>query len=440
MAIGLKSASGSLKDPRALAARVLVEVALGGRSLTAALEALPASTAQRNLVQELVYGGLRYWHTLDALASALQTKPFRGRDEDLRALLLLGLYQLRALDMPPALAVTATVEASVALGKAWAKGALNAMLRRYLRERDALEARIATDVAAQFSHPPWLLDTLQHDWPRHWRAIAQANTARPPMTLRVNLRYTSRAAYLTRLGEEGIAAHAVADNATAIVLDQPVGVQALPDFARGAVSVQDGAAQWSAPLLDLAPGQRVLDACAAPGGKTGHILEAADVELLALDVDPARVARIEQNLARLNLRAQVQCADATAPATWWDGRAFDRVLLDAPCSATGVIRRHPDIKLHRRPRDIDALVETQARLLAALWPLLAVGGKLLYVACSVLARETHLQIERFVGLHADARTLALDIAHGERMPFGTQILPGAGEMDGFYYACLHKTA
>ena len=440
MATGLKSANGSLKDPRARAARVLVDVALGGRSLTAVLETLPDRTAQRNLVQELVYGGLRHWHALDALASALQTKPFRGRDEDLRALLLVGLYQLRALDMPPALAVTATVEASVALGKAWAKGALNAMLRRYLRERDALEAGIASDSAAQYSHPRWLLDTLQQDWPRDWTAIAQANNARPPMCLRVNLRHTSRADYLARLRANGLAGHPLTFNDCGIVLDHPVGVHELPAFEHGAVSVQDGAAQWSAPLLDLANGQRVLDACAAPGGKTGHILETADVELVALDIDAARSARIEQNLARLNLRAQVQCADAGQPTTWWDGRAFERILLDAPCSATGVIRRHPDIKLHRRPRDIDALVDTQARLLAALWPLLAVGGKLLYVACSVLARETHLQIERFVGLHTDARAPALDIAHGERMPYGTQILPGAGEMDGFYYACLQKTA
>lgn len=440
MATGLKSASGSLKEPRALAARMLVDVALGGRSLTAALEALPANTPQRNLVQELAYGGLRHWHALNALASALQAKPFRARDEDLRALLLLGLYQLRALDMPPGLAVTATVEASVALGKAWAKGALNAMLRRYLREREALEARIVADPAASLSHPQWLLERLQHDWPQHWTAIAQANNARPPMSLRVNLRRTTRTAYLDRLRESGLAAHALADNATGVVLDQPVGVHELPGFDRGAVSVQDGAAQWSAPLLDLAAGQRVLDACAAPGGKTGHLLEAADIELLALDIDPARTARIERNLARLDLRARVQCADASQPESWWDGRAFERILLDAPCSATGVIRRHPDIKLHRRPRDIDALVDTQARLLAALWPLLAVGGKLLYVACSVLARETHLQIERFVDLHADARTLALDIAHGARMPYGMQILPGAGEMDGFYYACLQKTA
>lgn len=440
MVTGLKSASGLLKDPRALAARSLVEVAVDGRSLTAALEALPRTTVQRNLVQELVYGGLRHWHALSALASTLQTKPFRGRDEDLRALLLLGLYQLRHLDMPPALAVAATVEASAALDKAWAKGALNAMLRRYLRERDRLEDGLTADIEANFNHPRWLLESLQNDWPQHWTAIAQANNARPPMSLRVNLRQTTRTAYLDRLRDKKLAGHALAFNDSGIVLERPVPVQDLPAFDQGAVSVQDGAAQWSAPLLDLAAGQRVLDACAAPGGKAGHILEAAEVELLALDVDPARLARIEQNLARLKLNARVQCGDAGAPATWWDGHRFDRILLDAPCSATGVIRRHPDIKLHRRARDIDALAQTQARLLAALWPLLAVGGKLLYVACSVLARETHLQIERFVGAHTDAHALALDIAHGERMPYGTQILPGAGEMDGFYYACLHKTA
>jgi 16S rRNA (cytosine967-C5)-methyltransferase len=338
------------------------------------------------------------------------------------------------LRIPEHAAVSATVDAAAAIGQRDAAPLVNAVLRRFLRERAALGAALDTDPVARHSHPGWLIAELERDWPEDWRRICDANNAPAPMWLRVNERKTTRADYLDRLRAAGIAAHASPEVPSAVMLAAPHPVRALPGFAAGEVSVQDVAAQRAAGFLDLAPGQRVLDACAAPGGKTGHILEACSGldDVWAVDRDDARLGMVRDNLARLGLAAKVVAGDATRPETWWDGRPFDRILLDAPCSAVGVIRRHPDIKVLRRPEDVARAVELQAALLAALWPLLRAGGRLVYATCSVLRRENDAQIAAFAA------------AVGAAEPAGTagqsrcQTLPGHADGDGFYYACLLK--
>jgi len=292
----------------------------------------------------------------------------------------------------------------------------------------------------KLAHPPWLLKRLQADWPTQWETLADANNAHPPLTLRVNARIKSRDAYLEHLHQANIAATPTPYTDYGITLEHPIDVQHLPGFAQGWLSVQDGAAQLAAPLLDVPPGARVLDACAAPGGKTAHLLERYEIEtLLALDLKPARVQKLRDTLQRLQLSADLRCADASQPDTWWDNQPFERILLDVPCSGNGVIRRHPDIKYLRQPSDIAALAAQQARLLDALWPLLMPGGKLLYVTCSVFAEENHLQIQNFLATHADATEIVLTADWGYAQDYGRQILPGENNLDGFYYACLSKT-
>jgi 16S rRNA (cytosine967-C5)-methyltransferase len=429
-------------NARALAARVVVEVCDDGRFLDDALAAAatraPAGTAP--LVQELVYGTLRWYQQLAAIAQLWLHRPLRSKDHDVHALLLLGLYQLRALRVAPHAAVKETVEAAAALGKPWAKDLLNACLRGYLREPQRAEAAIRDDPALRLSHPPWLLEELKHAYPENWESIAQANNARPPMGLRVNLARTTRTVYLAALAAARIGARASALCESAVLLDEPRPVAELPGFAQGLASVQDVAAQFAAGLLDAQPGERVLDACAAPGGKTTHVLERTPglAELVAVDRDGGRVHLIRENLERLGLRARLALADASRPDAWWDGRPFDRILLDAPCSATGVIRRHPDIKLRRKPPEIEQLTRAQAQLLAGLWPLLRGGGKLLYVTCSVLPRENEAQIATFLAEHADASVCAASLPVGRARRVGWQILPGEQDLDGFYYVCLAK--
>lgn len=427
---------------RASAARA-VSAVIAGRSLDTALETVRAATpsADMALVQEMAYGTLRAYTQLRFIAERFLQKPLRPQDHDILALLLVGLYQLRGMRVPAHTAVALTVAATQVLRKEWAKGLVNAVLRSYLRAAASLDAPIAADPVLRYSHPAWLLEALQQDWPAHWEAIAAANNQHAPMALRVNLRRTTRADYTAALAQAGLEAQASPHIDSGVVLARPAGVNALPGFAAGLVSVQDLAAQYAALLLDAQPGERVLDACAAPGGKTAHILERTPdlAELVAIDIDPQRLARVHENLARLDLGATLVAADAAIPDSWWDGRTFDRILLDAPCSATGVIRRHPDIKLHRRPSDVAQIEATQARLLAALWPLLARGGKLLYVTCSVLSRENDRQMGGFGVQHPDARAVELVIPGALPRGTGQQILPGTFGMDGFFYACLQKT-
>ncbi len=439
----LKRKPPSVGNPRLLAAQLVAGVVEQGESLSRLLATRLSGLdepRQRALAQELAFGTLRWFHRLDTVLGQLLARPLKARDADVRALLLVGLYQQLVLDTPAHAAVSETVDAVRGLGKDWASGLVNGVLRNALRRRQALLEAADSQPTSRWSHPAWWIQRLQRDWPDHWQAILEANNRRPPMTLRVNARQGDRDAYLARLGAAGIETRAPGPVATAVELVRPVAVEALPGFDTGAVSVQDAAAQLAAPLLTLQDGLRILDACAAPGGKTGHIMESAASpgEVVAIDNDPRRLGKITDNLQRLHLSARCIAADAADPPGWWDGRPFDRILLDAPCSASGVVRRHPDIKLLRREADLDTLARQQQRLLDALWPLLASGGILLYVTCSVFKCENSDGVQAFLQRQDDASELPLDVAWGQPQSVGRQLLPGEQGMDGFYYARLIK--
>lgn len=436
---GAKAAGG--KDPRATAARIIQQV-VDGRSLSDLLgQQLEAvSPTSRPLVQELCYGVCRWFPRLDAILAHLLERPLKSKDGDILALMLMGLYQLLFMRVAPHAAVTETVEAAKRLKKPWAAGLINGVLRRFQREQETILADLEQDPAYQYAHPEWLLAELQSAWPEAWQSIVAAANGRPPMSLRVNLRQGDREAYLALLTAEGIAAEPISDVPSGLVLDSPLDVGVLPGFSEGRASVQDGGAQLAAGLLDLQSGQRVLDVCAAPGGKSCHILEMqpALASLTAVDVDGRRLARVGENLQRLGLKAEVLVGDAADPQGDWAQRQYDRILLDVPCSATGVIRRHPDIKLLRHAEDIPALAELQGRILDAIWPLLAPGGMLLYCTCSLLPMENEQQLTGFLGRQRDAQERIIDAAWGHRRSIGRQTLPGEQTMDGFYYACLQK--
>ena len=436
------STKQKLINPRAAAAKVLVQVLEQGRSLD---KALPPALAEveagsRGLAQELCYGVLRWRLRLEALAEHVLHKPIE--DAAIHALLLVGLYQLLYLRVAAHAAVDQTVAACKVLGKPWAKGLINATLRNFLRNSATLLAELDLSDEALYAHPAWLLERLKHDWPEHWPAIVKANNERPPLWLRVNIRRTTPDAYLEQLAAAGIKAGASPHSPQAMLPEEPVGVDALPGFQQGLVSVQDAAAQQAALLLGAQPGERILDACAAPGGKTCHILELQPElgELVAVDSDERRSVRIRENLLRLGLVARLVTGDASCPQDWWDGKLFDRILLDAPCSGTGVIRRHPDIKHLRTPADIEIQSRLHQEMLTALWPLLRAGGMLLYVTCSILKRENEQPIQHFLVSHPDARADEIRFAWHEqaRAPVGDYILPGEQGMDGFYYARLRK--
>lgn len=395
-----------------------------GRSLSDALSALEAGSSLGAAVRDLAYGTLRNLGLLDALLAELLRKPVKPA---LHALLLAALYQLRARPRTSHTTVDQAVRAVARLEPA-AKGLANAVLRNYLREADALVARCNSD-SAHYSYPQWWIDRVRTAWPQQWESVLNAGNLHPPMTLRVNPRRLSAEQYLAKLGERGIAGELA--GAQAILLERPLPIDSVPGFGAGEVSIQDAGAQLAAPLLDVQAGMRVLDACAAPGGKTGHILELADCALTALDSDPARVPRIRDNLTRLGFSARVVCGDCASPAAWSDGGLFERILLDAPCTASGVVKRHPDIKWLRRDSDIAQLAATQGRMLDALWQLLAPGGKLLYATCSVFPQENAQTVASFLARRDGARRLPLAGLEGG------QLLPDARH-DGFFYALLEK--
>lgn len=425
---------------RAEAAAVVAEV-LAGRSLDAVLPAAAerVDARDRALLFQLCYGCLRLSPLLLGVSKRLLTKPLKARDLDLQALLLLGLYQLEATRIPAHAAISATVSAAATRGKHWARGLLNACLRRFQRERTQLVE--ALEPALRAAHPPWLYAAFAAQWPQQLDALLEAGNSQPPMCLRVNLQRHSRAHYLKQLQAAGLAARPGVLGEAAIYLEQAVPVETLPGFAEGAVSVQDESAQLAATLLAPAAGERVLDACSAPGGKACHLLEREPgIELVAADSDAGRLTRVTENLERLGLRAQTLCLDATQAAQRWQAQPFDRILLDAPCSASGVIRRHPDIKLLRTAADPERFAVRQLALIEGLWPALKPGGVLLYATCSVLREENADVLERFMNSMAgQVRVEALPSGLGQDCGPGRQILPDAGAGDGLYYALLRKT-
>ena len=407
-------------------------MALRGRSLDAVLTFDLQSTRQeRGLLRALAYDSIRWYLRLDALLDRLLARPGQKLEPDVRALAIVGLCQLLYTEIPAHAAVAETVEAARQLGHPRAAGFINAILRRCQREHMQLSAQIDRDVATRTAHPRWLVDALAADWGEQAAAILAANNQRPPFWVRVNRRRTSGAQYRARLAASGIAVADSMYDDEALLLVDAMDVADLPGFAEGEVSIQDAAAQLGARLVAPRPGDRVLDACAAPGGKTGHLLELQPelAQLVAVDVSSERLTRIADNLRRLGMSATLVAGDAGEPAAWWDGRPFERILLDVPCSATGVIRRHPDIKLLRRPDDIAALADRQLQLLRASWALLAPGGRLVYASCSALQAETAEVVAAFIATDAQAREAAPPV----------RIAAGTAGMDGFYYACLEKT-
>ncbi|AIG03963.1 ribosomal RNA small subunit methyltransferase B [Pseudomonas fluorescens] len=431
-------------NPRLAAAKALAAVLTGKASLNSSLPVQldKVEDRDRGFTQDLAFGTARWQPRLSALAAKLLQKPFKAADADVEALLLVGLYQLLYSRVPAHAAIGETVGCADKLKKPWAKALLNAVLRRAQRESEGLLAELEHDPVVRTAHPRWLQKSLKAFWPKQWEAICAANNAHPPMILRVNRRHHHRNAYLTLLADASINASACVYSQDGIVLETACDVRSLPGFAEGWISVQDEAAQLAAGLLDLAPGQRVLDACCAPGGKTCHIMEVEPglAGVVAVDLEAKRLVRVRENLARLGLDAELIAADGRDTATWWDGKPFQRILLDAPCSATGVIRRHPDIKLTRQPDDIASLAALQGELLDALWPTLEVGGILLYATCSTLPTENTEVIEAFLARTSGARELDMATTAGLKQPHGRQLLAQEGGHDGFYYAKLIKIA
>jgi 16S rRNA (cytosine967-C5)-methyltransferase len=438
---------GAAASARSLAAHAVARLLREGVTLDAALkDALVAADAKLySSVRSLGYGAVRGYFRHEAILGKLLSTPVRSLDFLVRALLSVALYELEDERTPEYAIVDAAVQTAKATDAMRASGLINAVLRRYLRERKTVDEEIASRPATRHAAPIWLADRFRADWPVRWTQLLAASDSHAPMWLRVNSRLGTTAQYLEQLQQAGIGARAEERVPYAIMLDSPCDVHELPGFAEGLVSVQDLGAQCVAFPLKLAPHQRVLDACAAPGGKTALIAERESslMKLVAVDIDPHRLSRVRENLSRENLTAEVLAADATAPAKWWDGALFDRILLDAPCSGLGVIRRHPDIRLRKSPSDIDKLPALQGRLLKATWDLLAPGGRLVYVTCTVTRSENRDVIAAFLKSHPGASIVPSEgwegwPGFGEADEFGRQILPGEAGADGFYYAALTK--
>lgn len=426
---------------RAAAAQILAQILQGQGSLSSLLPALQPKVAEqdRPLLQELCFGTCRYHPQLSAYVECLVDKPLRAKDSDIQALLLLGLYQLLHTRIPDHAALGETVEVTRVLKKPWATNLVNGVLRKFQRDKSKLDKLLAQNYSFQTNHPAWIEATLRKNWPNQFEQVIAANNSHPPFTLRINTQKIGRTEYLALLQDLEINAAATPFSPYGITLEQAHDPRKLPLFDKGWISVQDEAAQLSADLLQLAPNLKVLDACCAPGGKTGHMLELEpSLQVTALDADERRLVRVRENLNRLDVSAKVVCGDGTAK-DWWDGELFDRILLDAPCSATGIIRRHPDIKVLRTPEELDKLGELQIKLLNNLWSLLKPGGSLVYATCSVMPKENTQIIEAFLKRQPQADCKQLDVHWGIAQNFGRQLLPSASGHDGFYYAVLtHK--
>ncbi len=434
-----------MTDVRLAATRLLASLISQQGSINSLLPEVMKTVKPKDtaLLQQLVYGTSREYWRLDALARQLLKKPFQAKDIDLQACLLLGLYQLREMRIPPHAVIHETVELTKLLNKDWAKGLINALLRRYQREAITLDQQLSqsSDIY-HWNHPEWMITKLQHNWPDHWQSILIQNDIKAPLTLRVNKRLLSASEYLALLDEEGISAGLSELSQHAVVLAEPLDVKDLPGFDIGEVSVQDEVAQLSVPILAPQAGDRILDACAAPGGKLCHLLEeigGQSTQVDAIELSPHRITRINENLARLKLDTycQVLCGDATS-SEWWDGNCYDRILIDAPCSGSGVIRRNPDIKILRQNEDILKLASTQLSILENLWKMLSPGGTLVYATCSIFPQENERIIERFCKLHTDALHQPINLSAGYSRPYGIQFFPKFNSHDGFFYAKLVK--
>ncbi len=432
------------KNIRALASEIIHDVIFKKQSLDQALALhLKKNIDPRDaaLLQEMCYGSLRWYHRINKIVAELLEKPLQPSENIVYALLIIGIYQLLYLRIPEYAAISETVNAIRELDKPYAAPLINGVLRNFLRNKDNI---LQTLENTQYSHPAWFIKALQKSWPEYWQEILIANNARPPMSIRININKISREKYLQLLTEQNIAAHLDNHTKTGVTLEKPVDVNNLPNFKEGFIYIQDTASQLAAELLEIAPNQRILDACAAPGGKLTHILESESnlQEIVALELDAKRMEKIQENLARLGLEKNVKliCGDASNPTEWWDGKKFDRILLDAPCSATGVIRRHPDIKILRTKDDIAALQKQQLQILESLWSLLKVNGMLLYATCSIFSEENANVVEQFLDKNKNAQEKLITENWGVPTKFGRQIITGRENMDGFYYAKLIKIA
>lgn len=429
---------------RALAAKCCFSVIDKGRSLA---DELPkqqdkVNPKDKGLLQEICYGVLRYLPELEHDVRALMQKPLTGKQRVFHFLLLVGVYQIKYMRIPDHAAVSETVAATSALKSRYMKALLNGVLRNFVRaqELEANNSSAPLPLSIAYNHPSWFIKKVQQGYPEQWQQILNANQQKPPMWLRVNQQHHTSANYQQLLTDADISINSVEPLSGAIELSRATEVSKLPGFEQGWASVQDGAAQQAARLLACQPNDIVLDCCAAPGGKTCHILEQTPdiASMTAIDIEPNRLLRVEENLARLGLTANVIAADATDASTWWQGQLFDRILLDVPCSATGVIRRHPDIKWLRKASDIDALVLLQQQILKETWSLLKPGGTLLYATCSILPQENSEQVQHFIANNTNAKLINIDSTTSGNNSIGWQLLPGDKNMDGFYYAKLLK--
>ena len=429
-------------DARRQAILALVEILRDKKSLNHALpvhlNALPPQ--ERGLAKEIVFGVMRWYPRLQFQLKQLLQKPIKPKEMEVQCILLAGMYQLAYMNVGDHAAVNESVELTRKLDKTWASKLVNGVLRNFQRQQASIEQKTSNNEAAHWAHPEWFIAELKKSWPEHWQQILEANNQHAPMWLRVNQRRLTREQYQEKLAQADIPCSPAPYNQVGLKLDKALDVSRLPGFAEGEVSVQDASAQLAGDLLQAQPGDRVLDACAAPGGKTSHILETQPqlAELIAIDKKKNRVSLIADTLQRLNLQANLLTADASKPDSWWDGQPFQRILLDVPCSATGVIRRNPDIKFFRQATDIHSVVQEQQRILKDVWPLLAPGGQLVYATCSILPQENSQQIAQFLAQHPDAVEIHINAPWGQRCEHGRQILPGTDEMDGFYYAILQK--